>query len=71
VAGAFPDAAVGDYRLRAVYSLGGVESLQFFVGQERAILLAGLAPGNVAGAGDVAAALAGFGQARRSEESRR
>src|SRR5207245_11750624 len=67
MAGALTDAAVGDHRLAAVHAFGGVQALQLIERPESAVIVASLAPGDVARSGDMPAALASFRQTRRSK----
>src|SRR5439155_16927617 len=68
VAGALADATVGYHGLRSVDSFAAVQSFQFVIGLERAVLVNGLAPGDGARSGDMSAALAGLGQSRRRQD---
>ena len=65
--GALADAAVGDHRLAAVHAFGGVQALQLIERPESAVIVASLAPGDVARSGDMPAALASFRQTWRSK----
>src|SRR3954465_11846568 len=56
----FTDAAICDDRLIAADPLGAVQRSQVVEALERAVLVAVLAPRDALGAGNVAAALAGF-----------
>src|SRR5437764_10571624 len=67
MARALTDAAVGDNRLAAVHAFGGVQALQLIERPESAVIVASLAPGDVARSGDMPAALASFRQTRRSQ----
>src|SRR5947207_11867696 len=62
------DAAIRDDRLIAGDSLRAVERSQLVKALERAVVVAVLAPRNALGAGNVAAALAGFGQSGRRQD---
>src|SRR5690606_2030220 len=68
VAAPLADAAVGDDGPLAGDALGAVERAELVHGSERAVVLVdGAAPGDVVGAGDVAAALARLREAGRRE----
>src|SRR3990172_11453836 len=64
VRGALADAAVGDGRLVLRDAGGPVEFGQLVGGLEGTVIVSGLGPGDVHGAGDVAAALGRLQEAR-------
>ena len=65
---AFADAAVRDHRLIARDALRGVQRFQIVEALERPIVVAVPAPRDALRAGDVSAALAGFGQSGRRQD---
>src|SRR3970040_1216029 len=68
VRGALADAAVGDGGLVLGDAGAAVEGGQLLVRLEGAVLVHGLGPGEVRGAGDVAAALGRLQEARRGQD---
>src|SRR4029453_1048796 len=66
--GAFSNPAVGNPRMVARHAGAVVDLHQLVVALEAPILVARLRPGNTPGAGNVAAALAGFGKSRRGQD---
>src|SRR4051794_41922084 len=68
MARSLPDSTIGDNRALLIDALRAVQGLQFFEALERSVLIAGLPPGHIARARNMAASLASLRQARRRQD---